>query len=107
MSTEPVASLPLPESRNALRHPVLLHGTLRQRTSARFDISVTDLSCSGFLAETTHRLQPRDVVWLTIPGFSPLEAVVARSDGGSYGCAFARPLHPAVFDHIVAMSHAD
>ena len=107
MSTEPVALPPLPESRNALRHPVLLPATLRQRTSARFDISVTNLSCSGFLAETTHRLQPRDKVWLTIPSFSPLEAVVARSDNGAYGCAFVRPLHPAVFDHIVAMSHVD
>lgn len=106
MSTALAAATPLTETRNALRLPVLLHATLRQRTSERFDIAVTNLSCSGFLAETCHRLQPSDKVWLTIPSFSPLEAVVARSDSGAYGCAFTRPLHPAVFDHIVAMSHA-
>ena len=106
MSTAPAAASPLGDSRNALRHPVNLNATLRQRTSERFNIAVTNLSCSGFLAETFHRLQPREKVWLTIPSFAPLEAVVARGESGAYGCAFTRPLHPAVFDHIVAMSHA-
>ena len=107
MSTAPAAAPPLTETRNALRQPVLLNAKLRQQTSERFDIAVTNLSCSGFLAKTIHRLQPRDKVWLTIPSFSPLEAVVARADSGAYGCAFTRPLHPAVFDHIVAMSAVD
>jgi len=105
MSTAPAAAPPPGDLRNALRLPVKLNATLRQRTSERFNIAVTNLSCSGFLAETFYRLQPRDKVWLTIPSFSPLEAVVARADSGAYGCAFTRPLHPAVFDHIVAMSN--
>jgi hypothetical protein len=108
MSTEPVA-LPSPEqaeeARNALRRPVMLRAKLRDRASSRFDIEVTNLSCSGFLAETIYRLNPQDRVWLTIPGFAALEAVVARTAGRAYGCAFAQPLHPAVFDHIIAMSH--
>ena len=33
-----------------------------------------------------------------------LEARVAWRDGHRYGCAFVHPLHPAVFDHIVALS---
>jgi len=107
MPIQPLAAPPFRDSRNALRHPVQLYATLRERTSARFPVMLTNLSCSGFLAETVHPLEPRDKVWLTIPGFSPLEAVVARADFGAYGCAFKLPLHPAVFDHIVAMGRPD
>ena len=41
---------------------------------------------------------------LTLPGLAALEAVVAWRDRYKYGCAFAKPLHPAVFEHIVALS---
>ena len=40
----------------------------------------------------------------SLPGLAALEAVVAWRDKFKYGCAFAKPLHPAVFDHIVALS---
>ncbi len=92
------------ELRRALRKSVRMRAHLRDRGQTRFEIEVTDLSESGFRAETSFTLWPGTVVWLTLPGLAALEAVVAWRDKFKYGCAFAKPLHPAVFEHIVALS---
>ena len=92
------------ELRRALRKSVKMRAHLRDRGQTRFEIEVTDLSLSGFRAETSFTLWPGTVVWLTLPGLAALEAVVAWREKFKYGCAFAKPLHPAVFEHIVALS---
>ena len=92
------------DARRALRKSVKMRAHLRDRGQTRFEIEVTDLSMSGFRAETSFTLWPGTIVWLTLPGLAALEAVVAWRDKFKYGCAFAKPLHPAVFEHIVALS---
>ena len=92
------------ESRRSLRKAVTMRAHLRDRGQTRFEIDVTDLSLMGFRAETSFTLWPGTIVWLTLPGLAGLEAVVAWRDKTQYGCAFAKPLHPAVFDHIIALS---
>ena len=92
------------EHRRALRRSVKMRAHLRDRGQTRFEIEVIDLSQAGFRAQTSFTLWPGTVVWLTLPGMAPLEAVVAWRDKSTYGCAFARPLHHAVFEHIVALS---
>ncbi|RIA44454.1 PilZ domain-containing protein [Hephaestia caeni] len=94
------------DNRRALRKPVRLKAQLRDRGTAKFDIDVIDLSTTGFRAETSFTLWEGHIVWLTLPGLASLEATVAWRDGLLYGCAFARPLHPAVFNHIVSLSEA-
>ena len=93
------------DARRALRKNVKMRAHLRDRGQTRFEIEVTDLSLSGFRAETSFTLWPGTIVWLTLPGLAGLEAVVAWRDKFKYGCAFAKPLHPAVFDHIIALSN--
>jgi hypothetical protein len=92
------------DPRQTLRRSVKMRAHLRDRGQTRFEIDVVDLSKAGFRAETSFTLWPGTVVWLTLPGLAPLEAVVAWRDKFKYGCAFSKPLHPAVFDHIVALS---
>jgi hypothetical protein len=92
------------ENRRALRKGVKMRARLRDRGATRFEVDVVDLSLSGFRAETSFTMWPGTSVWLTMPGLASLEAKVAWRDGVTYGCAFAKPLHPAVFDHIVALS---
>ena len=92
------------EGRRALRKPVRLKAQLRDRGTTKFEIEVVDLSTTGFRAETGFTLWEGHTVWLTLPGLASLEATVAWRDGFTYGCAFAQPLHPAVFDHIVRLS---
>ncbi len=91
------------DSRRSLRTAVKMRAHLRDRGQTRFEIDVVDLSQAGFRAETSFTLWPGTVVWLTLPGLAALEAVVAWRDKLSYGCAFAKPLHPAVFEHICAL----
>jgi hypothetical protein len=105
-------AVPLPnsgeseESRRALRKAVKMRAHLRDRGTTRFEIEVVDLSTTGFRAQTSFTLWPGTTVWLTLPGLAGLEAVVAWRDKYRYGCAFAKPLHPAVFDHIVALGNS-
>jgi hypothetical protein len=95
------------EHRRALRKAVKMRAHLRDRGTTKFEIDVVDLSTTGFRAETSFTLWPGTTVWLKMPGLAGLEAVVAWRDKYRYGCAFAKPLHQAVFDHIVALSNAE
>jgi hypothetical protein len=99
---DPVAS---DEARQALRRAVKMRAHLRDPGQTKFEIDVVDLSLAGFRAETSFTLWPGTMVWLTLPGLAPLEAVVAWRDKFRYGCAFSKALHPAVFEHIVSLGN--
>jgi len=88
-----------------MREPVKLRATLREGGAVRFEITVIDLSSTGFRGETFHHLRPGALVWITLPGLSGLEAEIAWQRGEYFGCRFRQPLHPAVFEHIVALGH--
>jgi hypothetical protein len=91
------------DNRRGLRLDVRLAAGLREPgSSQRFDVDVLDLSIVGFRCETSFTLTPGSAVFVTIPGLGPLECSVAWRAGYVYGCAFDRPLHNAVFDHIAA-----
>jgi hypothetical protein len=106
MSPSAAQSLSGSENRRALRKPVSFRARLRERGANKFTIDVVDLSTTGFRCETSFTLYEGHPVWLTLPGLAGLEATVAWKNGYCYGFAFDRPLHPAVFDHIVSLSEA-
>lgn len=74
---------------------------LRQRGASGVSVRVLDLSPEGFRASTHLELSKGSEVWLRLPGLEPLHATVAWSTGHFVGCAFERPLHPAVVAMIV------
>lgn len=90
--------------RAASRRAVSIRAQVRMSGTDKLDIDVTDLSCTGFQIETIYRIQPNAKIWLKIPGIVGLEATVKWNRRHFYGCAFVRPLHAAVFDHIVALA---
>ncbi|MBR0553185.1 PilZ domain-containing protein [Stakelama marina] len=92
------------EQRRAQRKQAGFQASMRGRGSQRFTVDVIDLSTTGFRADAALDLHAGDIVWLTIPGLSGLEAKVAWRDGFLYGFAFAHPLYPAVFDQITAFA---
>ena len=92
------------EDRAASRSAVSIRAQVRIMGTDRLEIDVTDLSCTGFQIETIYRIQPNATIWLKIPGMAGLEATVKWNRRHAYGCAFVRPLHAAVFDHIVALA---
>lgn len=93
-------------SRRSERLSVRMTASLREQSFSKFDVLVSDLSMDGFRCETHYRLQPDAIVWLTIPGFAPLESRVVWANRNSYGCAFTQPLHVAVLEHVARL-HPD
>jgi hypothetical protein len=93
---------PAPKGRRAERVPVALGAGLRQRGASGVTVQIIDLSTDGFRAATHLELNVGTDVWLRLPGLEPTHAQVAWSGGQFVGCAFVRPLHPAVVDMLVA-----
>ena len=84
------------------RAPFRIAAVLRDRSSNKFNVHLVDLSTTGFQAEAHPSLDPGALVWLVIPGMEGLEATVMWRRRSVVGCKFNHPLHPAVFDHLVA-----
>ena len=104
LSTSAPFARPARRGRNIERTAVDLPAGLRQRGASGVAVQIVDLSPEGFRAATHLDLTTGTDVWLRLPGLEPCHARVAWSEGLYIGCAFVRPLHPAVFDMIVTRS---
>ena len=90
------------EFRRYSRGDVNITIDLREFGGGRMQAQIVDISQSGCRIATVSHLNDHGRIFITLPGFGPLEAEVVWRIGESYGCAFIAPLHPAVFDHILA-----
>lgn len=99
--TGQLATQPGCNGRKAERTNVALGAGLRQRGASGVTVQILDLSTHGFRASTHLDLQPGCDVWLKLPGLEPLHAKVAWTSAHYVGCAFERPLHPAVLSMVV------
>jgi len=93
-----------PRDRVSKRVPVAIGAGLRQRGAHGVAVQIVDLSTHGFRATTHLDLFEGADVWLRLPGLEAIQARVAWVKGYIIGCAFARPLHPAVLEMIVGKS---
>ena len=94
-----------PQRRAAQRASVSATARLREAGRTPFEVTLSDLSATGFRMETFARLQVGTKIWVNLPDLAPLEAFVRRCDGQIYGCEFLRPLHPAVTEHLQTRFH--
>lgn len=91
------------KERKSPRMAVDFEAGLRPRGgSSAVSVHILDLSTHGFRIDSHLDLQVGTDVWLRLPGLEPSHARVAWTDGYVAGCAFERPLHPAVLDMILA-----
>jgi len=88
-------------ARKSERVPLEIGAGLRQRGGSGVTVQILDLSVDGFRASTHLDLPSGTDIWLRLPGLEPYQARVAWSKGQYVGCAFVRPLHPAVLDMLV------
>lgn len=102
LSTSGGFAPPPRKGRSAERLPVELGAGLRQRGASGVSVQIMDLSTDGFKAATHLELHPGTDVWLRLPGLESSHAQVKWAEGHYIGCAFVRPLHPAVLDMVVA-----
>jgi hypothetical protein len=92
----------VPSKRAAPRVEVAMDAGLRKSGGSAIPIRLMDLSTHGFRTETHLYLDPGDIVWVRLPGLESMPAIVKWAKGSLVGCAFERPLHPAVLDRIVS-----
>ena len=101
LSTDGNFSPPRRKGRRVERVPVELGAGLRQRGASGVSVQIMDLSTDGFRVATHLDLYPGTDVWLRLPGLEPNHARVIWAQGHYVGCAFVRPLHPAVVQMVI------
>ena len=86
--------------RGGERAGVTIEADIRKMGRTPFRVFVRDLSQTGCRAETLTKTIPGDRIWLSLPGFQPIEATIRWSNSRGCGIQWNSPLHPSVFDHI-------
>lgn len=76
--------------------------TLRRAGKISFRVRLYDLSPDGCKAEFVERPELNEQLWIKFDGMEALEAHVRWLAGANAGLKFARPIHAAVFDMLVA-----
>lgn len=103
-----MASLPIidieptpPQTRRAPRIGFELPVRCR-RGVIRSTVMLRDMTTHGARIEGLEQLHLDEAITLLLPGLQAKEAYVAWSREKSAGLEFDRPLHPAVFEQLVA-----
>lgn len=76
--------------------------TLRRRGATGFRVTLTDVSPDGCKVALVERPSVDERVLVKFDGIEALDSGVCWVDGFTAGLKFERPLHPAVFDLLVA-----
>ena len=74
---------------------------VRQGTGQWRMARLSDLSETGFKLAWLPDYDPSKPLRIRIPGIEMLSAKICWHEGKQIGCAFASPLHVAVFENIV------
>jgi hypothetical protein len=83
------------------RGDVHILAQIREQGYGHHQAKVTDLSRAGCRVITPMYLSPDRALFITLPGFSPLEARLIWHVRDEYGCEFVSELHAAIYDHIL------
>lgn len=92
------------QDRAAERRRVRMAVKVRRPGETWFSSHIADVSVSGFRLQSFMKLNLGDDIWIMLPGFEGRRARVTWTRAHESGCAFERPLHPAILDHIVKIS---
>lgn len=87
---------------------VSVRGEIAMRRAGKlaFRVNIYDLSPDGCKAELVERPGIGEQLWVKFDGMEALEAKVRWIVGPKVGIRFARPLHAAVFDLLIAKLRA-
>jgi hypothetical protein len=88
--------------RRSERHVLNAEVSLRRPGQLSYRVSVFDASLHGCRVEFVERPSLAEQLWVKFEGLQPLEAEVCWIEGFNAGVRFIQPIHPAVFDRLVA-----
>ncbi len=83
------------------RGGVTITANVREHGGGRQQVEIVDLSQSGFRMKTGSFIPQNKVIFLTLPGYNPLESRIAWHERELYGCEFVQRLHEAIYDDIL------
>lgn len=92
------------DNRLAARCSVQIDVRIRRPGETWFKSQITDVSVVGFRLNSFMKLTTGDDLWIMLPGFEGRRSRVLWSRAHESGCAFERPLHPAILDHVIKIS---
>jgi hypothetical protein len=97
-------SSPLLQSADRRSERVALNANVSLRRSGQLNyrVRVYDASLHGCRVEFVERPQVDEQLWVKFDGLQPLESEVCWVDGFIAGVNFLQPIHPAVFDRLIA-----
>jgi hypothetical protein len=76
--------------------------SLRRPGKSTYRVRVYDASPHGCKIEFVERPMPADRAWIKFDGLEPLESLVCWVKGFAAGVQFEKPIHPAVFERLMA-----
>jgi hypothetical protein len=100
MSTEEQSDGPF-DHRRYSRGDVHIVAQVREKGFGHHQAKIGDLSRAGCRVVTPMFLNPANPIFITLPGFAPLEARIIWHVREDYGCEFVNELHEAIYDFIV------
>lgn len=89
------------QARLAERRHVMIGVKVRRPGESWFTSRIADVSVNGFRLQSFMKLAVGNDLWIMLPGFEGRRARILWTRAHESGCAFERPLHPAILDHIV------
>lgn len=91
-----------PTPRKSARVGLAAEVSLRRSGQTNYRASVHDVSQEGCKVEFVERPMLDEIVWVKFEGLEAMEAMVCWVEGFAAGLEFQRPVHPAVFDILLA-----
>ena len=91
-----------PSPRKGVRVGLSAEVTLRRTGHGSYRVKILDVSLHGCKAEFVDRPKLDELVWIKFDDLQSLGAMVCWTRGSNVGLEFERPIHPAVFEMLVA-----
>ena len=89
-------------ARKSPRAPVNAQVFLRRWGQNNYRVRIYDMSPHGCKIEFVERPRLDERVWVKFEGLEALEAGICWIEGNAIGVEFERPMHPAVFEHLLS-----
>lgn len=97
----PIHALMWNTKRSSIRHKVERWSTLRTSDGAPQDVTIDDLSLTGFRMSGGDKMAQGDLIMVGLAGIGAREATVVWVGDGIAGCDFSVPITPLQFEKTI------
>ena len=88
------------DPRRAERVPLRADIEFRRAGGQRWRVNILDFSPEGCRVALPIKVDPDDMVWISLPGIESIQGAVAWVKEWEAGVEFSNPLYPSVFEMV-------